>query len=123
MRLLELSAQEESFISSYPLLTRKSMIIILNVSENDINNKQLEEKIKEDCQSAGAYVTQVCAKIEAEIAKFESKESAINMLTRVCIKALNLISFFTVGTDEVRHWTVASGATATKGATPLFYFR
>lgn len=129
LRLLELSAQEESSISNYPLVTRKGMIIILNVSENDISNNQLEEKIKKDCQLSRAYLMQVCAKIEAEIAKFESeeerkefldelgiKESAISMLARVCIEALNLISFFTVGQDEVRQWTVGSGATAPKAA-------
>lgn len=129
LKLLELSAQEESFISNYSFVTRKSMIIILNISENDINNNRLEKKLKEDCQLAGAYVIQICAKIEAEIAKFESeeerkefldelgiKESAINVLAQVCIKALNLISFFTVGSDEVRQWTVSSGATAPKAA-------
>lgn len=129
LRLLELSAQEENFIINYSFLTRKSMIIILNVSENDINNNQLWKNIKEDCQLTGAYVMQVCAKIEAEIAKFESgeerkefldelgiKESATNMLAQVCIKALNLISFFTVGSDEVRQWTVISGAMAPKAA-------
>ena len=129
LRLLELSVQEESFMVNYPFVTRKRMIIILNVSENDINNNQLEEKLKEECQLTGAYVIEVCAKIEAEIAKFESeeerkkfldelgiKESATNMLAQACIKALNLISFFTVGSDEVRQWTVSSGATAPKAA-------
>ena len=72
---------------------------------------------------------QVSAKVESEIAKIESevekkefleaigiKESAINILTRLCIKALNLISFFTVGADEVRQWTIKTGSSAPEAA-------
>ena len=34
----------------------------------------------------------------------------------MCIKALNLISFFTVGPDEVRQWTIHAGSSAPEAA-------
>ena len=44
------------------------------------------------------------------------EEPAINMLTRLCIKALDLISFFTVGEDEVRQWTIRAASSAPEAA-------
>ncbi len=44
------------------------------------------------------------------------EEPAINILTRLCIKALNLISFFTVGEDEVRQWTLKRDSSAPEAA-------
>ena len=72
---------------------------------------------------------QVSAKLEDEVASLESEEErsqflkelgitepAINVLTRLCIKTLDLISFFTVGEDEVRQWTVKRGSSAPEAA-------
>jgi ribosome-binding ATPase YchF (GTP1/OBG family) len=74
-------------------------------------------------------VTQLCAKIEIEVAQIENpterveflkalgvEEPAIHVLTRLLYKALGYISFFTVGEDEVRAWTIRHGATAVDAA-------
>jgi len=44
------------------------------------------------------------------------KESACDRLTRSAYELLGLISFLTVGTDEVRAWTIHSGDTALDAA-------
>jgi len=44
------------------------------------------------------------------------KESGIERLSRVCYKHLGLISFFTVGEDEVKAWTIRVGTIAKKAA-------
>lgn len=129
LRLLGLSDGEKKIIANYPFVTRKNLIIALNVSEKDLKNTSLVEQLKRDFQSAGIDIMQVSAKVESEIAKLESdqerqeflkdlgiEEPAINKLTRLCIKALNLISFFTVGPDEVRQWTIRAGSTAPEAA-------
>jgi ribosome-binding ATPase YchF (GTP1/OBG family) len=67
--------------------------------------------------------------VESEIASLETEkekqeflaalgieEPAVNMLTRLCIKAMNLISFFTVGEDEVRQWTIKRASSAPEAA-------
>ncbi|MDP3791781.1 MAG: redox-regulated ATPase YchF [Candidatus Omnitrophota bacterium] len=120
LRTLELSADEKKALSSYPLLTRKDIIIALNVGES---------QLKEKPQVEGPNIMQVSAKVEAEIEALESEEEkdaflsdigitepAINILTTLLLKTLNLISFFTVGSDEVRQWTVKAGSAAPEAA-------
>ena len=120
LRTLEISADDNKLLTSYPFLTRKEMIIALNVSEDQLKNKPPVE---------GDNIMQVSAKVEAEIAALDSEEErkaflldlgitepAMNILTRLCLKTLNLISFFTVGQDEVRQWNVRAGSTAAEAA-------
>ncbi len=129
LRLLSLDSDEKKLISSYPFITLKKMLIIMNISEDDILNTSLIEDTRERYKDAGLYVMPACAKAEAEIASLETedereeflqalgiKEPAASALTRLCIKALNLMSFFTVGPDEVRQWTVTAGSTAPEAA-------
>ena len=129
LRLLDIEKEEEKIILSYPFITLKKMIVVLNVNETDIHNATLLNELKSDYKSIDLYLMQVCAKTEAEIASLDSeaekkefldeagiKEPAINVLTRLCIKALNLISFFTVGSDEVRQWPIPAGSSAPEAA-------
>jgi GTP-binding protein YchF len=120
LRTLEISADDNKMLTSYPFLTRKEMIVALNVSEDQLKNKPPVE---------GDNIMQVSAKVEAEIAALDSEEErrefltdlgitepAMNILTRLCLKTLDLISFFTVGKDEVRQWNVRAGSTAAEAA-------
>lgn len=129
LRLLELASDEKKMISSFPLVTRKEMMIALNVSELDLKDDSLVESLKSAYAPIGLDVMQVSAKVEGEIAKLESEEDrqvflkelgisepAINVMTRLCIRTLDLISFFTVGEDEVRQWTVRKGSSAPEAA-------
>ncbi|MFH1753686.1 MAG: redox-regulated ATPase YchF [Candidatus Omnitrophota bacterium] len=129
LRLLKLSPEEYKIVSNYPFATRKSLIIALNISEEGLNDTTLSEKLRQDNKLSGVDIMQVSAKVECDIAGIESeqereefleelsiKEPAINTLARLCIKALDLISFFTVGPDEVKQWPVRSGATAPEAA-------
>ena len=129
LRLLDLTDDEKAIISSYPFITLKKMFIVLNVSEDDILNEPLVEDIRNSCSSIDVSIMSASVKTESEIASFETeeereeflqalgiKEPAINAITKLCIKSLNLISFFTVGEDEVRQWTIPAGSTAPSAA-------
>ncbi len=129
LRLLSLNADERKFISSYPFVTLKEMIVVLNVSEESLKDTSLAGQLESELSPLRIDVMQVSAKVEAEIARLGSDEErkeflgalgigepAINALTRVCIKALSLISFFTVGADEVRQWLVRKGSAAPEAA-------
>jgi len=129
LRLLSFDKEETKVISSYPFITLKKMILVINVSEDDIKNVEFIERIKSEYQALQVNVMSVSAKLEAEIAHLESDrerdeylkalgiaEPAIDSLTRLCMKALNLISFFTVGPDEVRQWMVRVGSPAPTAA-------
>jgi GTP-binding protein YchF len=125
LRLLELSEDEEKLIRSYPFITRKKLVIAVNVSEDDLGNEALLAGFKESCDRLTIEVMLVSAKVEAEIAMLDTEEekaefledmgiqaTALETLTRLCLKSLSLISFFTVGKDEVRQWLVRENSKA-----------
>ena len=70
----------------------------------------------------------ICGKMEMEINQLEEeerkmfledlglKESGIERLSRICYQYLGLISFFTVGEDEVKAWTIKKNTIAKKAA-------
>ena len=43
-------------------------------------------------------------------------EPGLTRMIRICFDALGLLSFFTVGPDEVRAWTIRAGSTAPQAA-------
>jgi GTP-binding protein YchF len=123
-----LTEDEERLIASYPLLTRKAIIIILNVGEEDLADQDLINHLKEDfCEQNFQWIA-VSAKIEQELGQLDATERqafleelqldqpALDRLTMLCYKTLGLISFFTVGTDEVRAWTNRQGSLAPQAA-------
>lgn len=129
LRLLELEIEEVKTLASYPLLTYKEMIILLNVSEDDLKSNVLTEQLGEEFKPQNLFFMQACLKIESEIAVLDSEEerrefqsglgiveSALDGLSRTCAKALGLISFFTVVSNEVRQWTIKKGASILEAA-------
>ncbi len=129
LRLLALSPDEDMLIRSYPFITLKQMILALNVADDGLGDMSIIEKLRTRCDTEKMEVMQVSAKMEAEIAALESEaerreflkdlgidEPALGQLTRLCLKALGLMSFFTVGEDEVRQWLVRKNATAPEAA-------
>jgi ribosome-binding ATPase YchF (GTP1/OBG family) len=49
-------------------------------------------------------------------AELQIKQDGLSLLIRACYELLGLISFFTVGPDEVRAWEIRSGDTAVDAA-------
>ncbi|MBU1195131.1 MAG: redox-regulated ATPase YchF [Proteobacteria bacterium] len=129
LRLIELTEDEEKLIRSYPFITRKKLVIGVNVSEDDLGNESLLADFQKKCEHLDIEVMLVSAKVEAEIAMLDTqeekdeflqdmgiKQTALETLTKLCLKSLDLISFFTVGKDEVRQWLVRKGSSAPRAA-------
>lgn len=125
VRLLSLSEEEQNLILSYPFITQKELLIAFNVSENMLGDDSLLEQAKSFCEKQQVEAMIVCAQVEAEIALLDSEEEkqeflddlgiktpALGIMTGLCLKTLGLVSFFTVGTDEVRQWLVKKGSPA-----------
>ena len=109
------------FGQSSGYLAQKLMI------END-----LVLKLKESVKNESAMVVQLCASLEAQIAEFtelEEKEmflgeynlteSGLDKLIKSAYELLNLITYFTVGVQEVRAWTITKGWKAPKAASVI----
>ena len=135
LRDIEFNDEEKRLMLPYQFLTTTPAIIVLNINENDINSDKinsLQNKIETYFKSKGQGsvlpVINLCGKIEMEIAQLpddEKKaflddlaigESAMHKLCRISYDSLGLISFFTVGKDEVKAWTVSKGVIAQKAA-------
>jgi GTP-binding protein YchF len=119
LRLMNFTEDEDMVIRSYPFISRKELILAFNIGENDLDNDSLLEQIKPTCDKEKIEAMTVSAQVESEIALLDSdeektefledlgiEEPALGAMTRLCLKALGLISFFTVGKDEVRQWLV-----------------
>lgn len=121
---LELAPDEEKAIRGFQFLSQKPLMIIINSDEE--NYKKSEELISEISKSyqvnefAGNFEMELC-KLSVEEAKefmldMGIEESARNRLTKLSYELLGYISFFTVGDDEVRAWTLEKGQNAVEAA-------
>lgn len=119
LRLMEFSADDELLIKSYPFITKKELILAFNVAEDDLSNDEIITRVEAVCSEQKIEAMIVSAQVESEIALLDSEEerqifledlgieeAALGSFTRLCLKALGLVSFFTVGEDEVRQWLV-----------------
>ena len=120
LRELSLSPDEAKLAVGYAFLTSKPMIIVLNHGEGE----EPAADVLAAASGAGAAVVSLCARIEAELAELSAEEAAeflaemniaepaLGRMIRAAYAALDLQSFFTVGPDECRAWTVRRGSTA-----------
>ena len=135
LREMEMSPEDRKRIRGFMFLSQKPMLYVLNVSESPTLGEDLEHavekyKLTEVASRLGAGATAVCGKVEAELADMSDedaaeflssyglKESGLVRLIRKTYELMGLISFFTVGEDECRAWTVErkSRAQAAAGA-------
>jgi ribosome-binding ATPase len=131
LREVSLGAEEEKTLRGFTFLSMKPMLFVLNLGEKDAARLGAEEEFRGLAGLTSrprTEVTAVCGKIEVELAQldekdaaeflasYELKESALSRLIRSSYHLLGLISFFTVGEDECRAWTIRSGKTALEAA-------
>ncbi|MBI3893852.1 MAG: redox-regulated ATPase YchF [Candidatus Wallbacteria bacterium] len=126
---VEVSAEDDALLRSFAMLTAKPMVTVLNLDERQLRDSQ-EEMQKRFAQELGAVkAIRLSARIEGEIAALDTAEEraafledlgmtepARARLIRTCYEMLDYISFFTVGEDEVRAWTIRKGTNAQKAA-------
>ena len=128
LRNFQLTETEEKLIAGYPFLTRKPVILILNVEEQELGDQAMISRLGEIFREQDFQWVAVSAKIEQELSQLDAKDRqtfleelqldqpALDRLTMLCYKTLGLISFFTVGPDEVRAWTNRQGSLAPQAA-------
>jgi len=129
LRTLSLSENEEKLLSGYQLLTKKPLVIALNFDEDSIDSfEETIQNVKNKLNDENTEVIPIFAKIEYELSKLDAedremfmsdygiKESALNKLLQTSYKILGLSSFFTVGEDECRAWTIKNNFTAQQSA-------
>ncbi len=109
-------------VASFGLLTPKPLLAVFNVSEERANAPD---------PPPGEFMVgaiNLCALTELDIAQLDAEDRpafladlgvtqpARDRLIKKCYEALGLVSFLTVGPDEVRAWTIPAGADAVEAA-------
>jgi len=129
LRAQEMTADETRLIRGFQFLSLKPILHCLNLAEDAVAGraKALAE-LEEVGKRAGTLVGWVSAAVEAEVAALPPEEQrsfldalglpepALHRVIRDAYTLLGLASFFTVGEDEVRAWTIPAGAAAVDAA-------
>ncbi len=117
LRDIDFSPEEERILSGFGLLTRKPMLIVLNLGDD-----QAPPRL--DYPHRRSAILSLPGKLEMEIAQlppeeareflaeYGIEESGLERVIHTSYQLLGLLSFFTIGPDEVRAWTVPTGTTA-----------
>ncbi|HOQ40145.1 MAG TPA: DUF933 domain-containing protein [Fervidobacterium sp.] len=127
---IDLTEEEKKMVGGFSLATLKPIAVVVNVDEKQFSDKNYETKdqIIELCNENGFAYVELCGKLEMELnalseeEKMEllkdlgTEETGIQRLSRALYNQFGLISFFTVGKDEVRAWTLKKGSTALDAA-------
>lgn len=129
LRTVEFSQDEQRLIRGYQFLTLKPIIIVVNVDDHQLSERNtIEQSLERFAQQRDTELVVLCAEIEMEISQLEAEdqrpflddlgidEPALSRLIRVSYGLLDVISFFTVGKDEVRAWTIRRGSVASDAA-------
>lgn len=130
MRSLSLTPEEEEIAKTYPFLTRKKMLYICNVGENDLPemDNKFVQAVRAYAEKEGSRVVPICAKLEEEISRLDEKdaaeflqslglkESGLNRLIKEAFSVLDLITYITSGEIETRAWTITKGTLAPEAA-------
>ena len=127
MRQQDLTVSERAALTDYQLLTDKPIVVAFNTGESGdapaLSGLGLSAEM-----TAGLGEVQLCARLEEDLALMSDDEaeefrdalgiaeSAIERVKQVCYDTVGLVSFLTVGDDEVRAWPVPYGIPALDAA-------
>ncbi|MEW6680512.1 MAG: DUF933 domain-containing protein [bacterium] len=123
LRKIGLTDDERRHLSSYQFLSDKPIVLIGNIDE-----QRKDEELKEYARENNEQCVILSGKLEMEVAELEEnerasflkelgiKESGLSLVIKTIYTSLSLISFFTIGKDEVRLWPIKKGTNALKAA-------
>jgi ribosome-binding ATPase len=110
-------------LKGYAFVSAKPKLVLFNNEDDDDGIPDAEDDItsKEDCMVIRGKLEQELAQMSVEdtedfLNEFNITASAMDRVIKRSYALLGLISFFTVGEDEVRAWTIKKGATALDAA-------
>ncbi|MDO9026335.1 MAG: redox-regulated ATPase YchF [bacterium] len=124
LHMLDLFPEESKALRSFQLLTEKPLLPVLNYGEG-VDYAALQSALS---SASSQEATALCGAIEMDIAQMSDEEAkeflaemkiaepALNKMIRTSYRLLGQISFFTVGEDECRAWTIPLNTKAPQAA-------
>lgn len=129
LRAESFSSDEEKKIRGFTFLSMKPLLVVLNTSEDDIGSDPfVDPQWTELMGRPKIGFTAACATLEGELATLDAEDAAafmedlgledraLDRIIRESYRFLGLISFFTVGEDECRAWSIRIGTEAVEAA-------
>ena len=129
LRKIELGEESEKMVRGFNFLTLKPLVILLNVADSEMKESEILKTVEVKFGSENTGILSFCATMEKEISELETEEEreaflsdlgfdepAIDRIIHASYETLGYISFFTIGDNEVRAWTVKKGALAPQAA-------
>jgi GTP-binding protein YchF len=126
LREMEVTGEERKLVKGFAFLSEKPVIYVANIGEDQLDRLRHPDAHGE--LRPNTEETIICGKLEAEMAELPPEElktfladyglseSGAERLIRTTYRLLGLISFFTVGEEECRAWTITRGANAQTAA-------
>jgi len=131
LRALMLPAEDQKRLKGFQFLSAKPLLLVLNLDETDLPNATDAVRLaglESFVAGAATRAVPICAKIELEIAQLDDadakafmqdlglRESGLDRVIRASYDLLGYISFFTVGEDECRSWSIPRDTSAVLAA-------
>jgi hypothetical protein len=134
LRSLGLAGEDLRRLRGFQLLSAKPLLVVINLDEADVTDAADVDRaaaatgLTAFLSRANTAAVPVCAKIELEIAALEPsdaqafladlglRESGLDRVIRATYELLGYMSFFTVGEDECRAWSIPRGTVAQEAA-------
>jgi hypothetical protein len=131
LRALPLAGDDLKMLRGFQFLSAKPLILVINLDENDVAEVGADVARAAEKTGLGSLLAHastraiaLCASIELEISQLAAddakafladlglQESGLDRVIRTSYDLLGYISFFTVGEDECRAWSIARGTPA-----------
>ena len=132
LRSLELDPNTAKRLRGFQFLSEKPLLLVLNVDEADVGRTTADAVraagLDDLVAGPGIQALAICARIELEIAQLDPDDAAafladlgfsepgLDRVIRAAYDLLGYISFFTVGKEECRAWSVPRGTGAQEAA-------
>ncbi|MEN6445869.1 MAG: DUF933 domain-containing protein [Candidatus Cloacimonas sp.] len=122
---LKLNSEEEKAVRGFQFMSAKPMLILINCNEDNLT---AWDETLTNFREKGFPAHPIAGKFEEELSKLDNEEAQMFMtdmgidesicdrLTHWTYQLMGYISFFTVGPDEVRAWTIEKGSNAVTAA-------
>jgi len=129
LRSADLDDASLKLLRGFTFLSLKPILVVLNLDESDVGSDPFADPRWQDLLDHPQMgFTSVCATLEGELAEMEPADAeelmaemgindrALDRVIRESYRLLGLISFFTVGEDECRAWSIRKGTPAVEAA-------
>lgn len=128
-RTIDVDEEDQKIWKMLGLLSAKKIVYVCNVEEENAGEGNAHcARVAEMAAAQGAACVVISAAIEEEISQLENEEAemfltelgleeaGLNRLIRAGYELLELQTYFTVGPQEARAWTIPKGTSAPKAA-------